>query len=464
MKRKIKKIVAWIDDRSGVSEAFRSLMKHPVPPGSKWGYVFGSATLFCFILQIITGVFLALMYQPSGDKAYQSLQWITHEAPMGRILRGIHYFGASGMIVMAGIHMLRVYLTAAYKFPRELQWISGIVLLLLTLAMGFTGQLMRWDDNGVWSAVVAAEQMGRIPLIGKPLARLLLGGDTLGGQTLSRFFAYHVFMIPALLLLFITFHLWLVLRNGISEPSKAGRPVDPKTYRQWYREALKRDGIPFWPYAAWRDVLFSSATLIVIILLAIIIGPPMLTKVPDPSMVYTTPKPDWYLLWLYALFALMPPQIESFAIFLTPLLVFFLLFAIPFISNKGERSPLKRPWAIVGSVSVIVIIAALLMAGTRADWSANFDAKKLPATIVSSTDSSVIRGSNLFHQKACLFCHKIEKKGGDVGPDLTHVANRMNEIEIRNRIINGSLEMPAYGRSLNRAELDEIVSFLKTRQ
>ena len=161
----------WINDRSGFSEMLKPLMNHPVPPGSKWAYVFGSATLFCFVLQVATGVGLALLYQPSSDKAFQSLQYITYKATMGKTLRGIHFFGASGMIIMAGIHMIRVYLTAAYKYPREMSWISGVVLLILTIGMGFTGQLLRWDNNGVWSAVVAAEQLGRIPFIGKSIAR-----------------------------------------------------------------------------------------------------------------------------------------------------------------------------------------------------------------------------------------------------------------------------------------------------
>src|SRR6478609_6779696 len=187
MKKRLKKIWHWIDDRSGISELIMPMLKHPVPPGSKWSYVFGSATLFCLVLQVVTGVGLALLYQPSSDKAFASLQFITNQAVMGKWLRGLHYFGASGMILMVGIHMLRVYITAAYKYPREMSWISGVVLLLLTVSMGFTGQLLRWDDNGVWSAVVAAEQMGRIPLIGKYIARLLIGGDTLGGQSLSRF-------------------------------------------------------------------------------------------------------------------------------------------------------------------------------------------------------------------------------------------------------------------------------------
>jgi ubiquinol-cytochrome c reductase cytochrome b subunit len=454
----------WINDRSGFTEMLKPLMNHPVPPGSKWAYVFGSATLFCFVLQIATGIGLALLYQPSSDKAFQSLQYITYKATMGKTLRAIHYYGASGMIIMAGIHMLRVYITAAYKYPREMSWISGVILLVLTLGMGFTGQLLRWDDNGVWSAVVAAEQLGRIPLIGKSIARLLLGGDTLGGQSLSRFFSYHVFLFPALIFIFIGFHLWLVMRNGISEPPKAGRLVDPRTYRQWYRNMLKQSGVPFWPYAAWRDAVFSSIIIITIFILAIIFGPPVLTKPPDPSIVITSPKPDWYLLWIYAMFALMPPAIESYIMFFGPILIFILLFSLPFVSNKGERSPLKRPWSIIACAFVIVIIVSLLSVGNRADWSPKFKAKPLTHTSIPSRDTLALAGVVLFQEKACLYCHKINDEGGNVGPDLTHVANRLNEQQMIIRIVNGSKDMPAYGGSLTKDELNHLVAFLKTRK
>lgn len=461
---RFKKAVLWLDDRGGFSEMVKPLLNHPVPPGSKWAYVFGSATLFCFVLQVATGIGLALLYQPSSEGAFQSLQYITHKATMGKTLRGIHYFGASGMIVMVGIHMLRTYITAAYKYPREMSWVSGVVLLLLTVGMGFTGQLLRWDDNGVWSAVVAAEQMGRIPLIGKSLARLLLGGDTLGGQSLSRFFSYHVFLIPALLFAFIGFHLWLVMRNGISEPPKAGRLVDPRTYRQWYQNMLRNSGVPFWPNAAWRDALVGSLLIIALVVLAVLVGPPALTKPPDPSNVMATPQPDWYLLWIYALFALMPPNIESYVMFFGPLLLFFLLFALPFVSNKGERAPIRRPWAIVGSCFVVIVVVSLLFVGNRADWSPDFNAKSLTKVSIPPTDSLALSGAVLFQEKACLYCHRIKGEGGKVGPDLTHVANRLNEEQLIIRIANGARNMPAYGSSLNQEEMNELVAFLKTNK
>jgi len=459
----LKKIWKWIDDRSGFSEIFLPLLRHPVPPGSKWSYVFGSATLFCLVLQVITGIALSLYYQPSSSSAYQSLQYITHQATYGRLLRGIHYFGASMMIIMVSIHMIRVYITASYKYPREMSWISGVFLFLLTILMGFTGQLLRWDSNGVWSSVVAAEQLGRIPFIGKYAARLLIGGDTIGGQSLSRFYSYHVFVIPAFIFLFVGYHIMLVFRNGISEPAKAGRSVDPKQYRKWYKDMLKKEGLPFWPYAAWRDVVFSAATILVIIVLAIIFGAPELTKPPDPAVIYATPKPDWYMLSIFALFALMPAKIESYVIFIGPILSIIVLLALPFFSNKGERSPIRRPWAVFGSICVIVFVFSLFLLGEKSAWSPDFTVKPLSAQSIHSSDTLVVHGADLFYKKGCLYCHRMDGQGGMKGPDLSQVSLRLSTQDMTIRIVNGGVNMPAYGGILNKKELTAIVAFLNRK-
>ncbi|WP_439883303.1 cytochrome b N-terminal domain-containing protein [Pontibacter sp. MBLB2868] len=440
------------------------MLKHPVPPNAKWSYVFGSATLFCFLLQVVTGIGLALLYQPSSEEAYQSLQFITHQATMGKVLRGIHYFGASGMILMVGVHMIRVFITASYKYPREMSWISGVFLLLFTITMGFTGQLLRWDSNGVWSAVVAAEQLGRVPFIGTWLAQLLIGGDTIGAQSLSRFFAFHVFIFPGLIFLFVGFHLQQVLRNGISEPPKAGRMVNPKTYRQWYENLLKKEGVPFWPDAAWRDAIFGSAVILAIVALAVIFGPPELTQPPDPSLVHTVPEPDWYMLAIFALFALMPPEIESWVIFIGPILGITALIALPLLSNKGERSPKRRPWAVVAVVCVVVFMISLLTIGFQAPWSPKFETKPIAEVQAKPQDPVLAHGMSLFYQKGCQYCHQMHGEGGHTGPELSTIGRNWTEQQLQIQIVNGGSDMPAYGGMLTNEELHALVVYLKAQQ
>jgi ubiquinol-cytochrome c reductase cytochrome b subunit len=454
----------WIDDRTGISEFIVPLARHLVPPDSRWSYVFGSATLFSFVLQVITGTTLALMYQPTSGSAYESLKYITYEAPLGALLRGIHYYGASAMILLVGIHMIRVYLTAAYKYPREMSWISGVILLGLTILMGFTGQLLRWDNNGVWSAVVAAEQVGRIPLIGTWMAHFILAGNTLGGATLSRFFAFHVFLIPAFLFGLIGLHVYLVIRNGISEPPVAGRPVDPKTYREWYKNMLKDKGVPFWPNAAWRDMMFGVIVVLVIILLAAFVGPPELLAPPNPANIHSNPRPDWYLLWVFALFALMPRGIESYAIAFGPVIVAIVLFLVPFLYKRGERSPLRRPLSVFLVLFIVTMVATLWREGIKSPWSPNFLARPVSAQVIGDVNEDARNGAGLYYEKGCAYCHSIAGDGGRRGPDLTDVGDRLNADQMTIRIINGGRNMPAFGVTLSNEELRQLVAFLETRK
>jgi ubiquinol-cytochrome c reductase cytochrome b subunit len=454
----------WFEDRTGIPSQVQEFMRHPVPPGTDWRYVLGSATLVAFLLQVLTGTALATIYVPSTSDAYQSLQLITHGAFFGRMLRGMHYFGASAMVILIGAHMARVFLTGSYKFPREWNWLSGAALLFLTLLMAFTGQLLRWDQDGVWSGVIAAEQAARVPLIGTWLAHFILGGPTVGGPTLSRSFATHVFFIPALIFVGVALHIYLVLRNGISEKPALGPTVDRATYRTWYRDLIARRGRPFWPDAAWRDVVAALALVALVIVLAVVVGPKPLGKPPDPTVIQASPRPDWYFLWYFAVLALIPPASEPWVIVLGPLLFGLVLILLPLVANGGRRRLRDRPWAVVIVLAGIAIIAVGSHLGNVAPWSPRFGAQPLEAQVVASTDPHVVRGAALFHDRGCEFCHMIAGQGGERGPDLTHVARRLDRAQIESRILGGSTIMPAYVMTLPHSEVDDLIAFLETRK
>lgn len=455
---------AWrfIDDRTGVSHVVGPLMKHIVPADARWWYVFGSAALCCFIMQVLTGIGLALAYIPSGGEAFQSLRYITEQAPLGSVLRGMHFFGASAMILIAAMHMAQVYLHGAYKYPREMNWMSGVVLLLFTLAMGFTGQLLRWDANGVWSAVVGAEQAARAPIVGPFIAHAILAGDNIGGATLTRFYVLHVFIFPAFIFAGVGVHMWLILRHGISEMPKPGQPVAPATYKRDYEARLEKTGVPFWPTAMWRDAVFSLAVVVGIIACAIAFGPPVLDKPPDPTTLNVNPAPDWYFLFYFAILSMLPANLETWVILGGPLVVILGLLALPLLSNKGERAPSRRPWAVATVIVAVTALVVLTIYGAKSPWSPQFAARPLveqvPATL--GADSP---GARVFFNKGCIYCHDIAGDGGHRGPDLSRVGDRLNEDQLIIRINNGGHNMPAFAGRITRDELTALVAFLKSR-
>jgi len=454
----------WFDDVTGVSRTVGPILTHVVPHArrTRWFYVFGSATLAVFMVQVITGIALSSAYVTGSGQAYDSLRFIT-STPLGRVLRGMHDFGASVMIVLIGIHTIRVYLMGAYKYPRQMNWLTGAGLLLLTLGMAFTGQLLRWDQTGFWTAVVAAEQAGKAPVIGTWLARFVLAGTIPGGATLSRFFSAHVFFIPALMFTLIGAHLYLVLYNGISEPPAAGRPVVPRTYRVWYHRLLERDGVPFWPDAAWRDAVVALGVVLVIAALAITFGPPQLGKPPDPTLVAESPRPDWYFLWYFALLTLIPKWSERWVILLGPLIFGLFLIFLPFVASKGERHPLRRPWSIVIVAFVVGIIFHYSFVGHRAPWAPRMDAPPLPAHVVGVTTGPVADGARVFYDKGCEFCHVVSGYGGIRGPGLSDAGDRLTREQMRTRILTGAENMPSYSGNLTPEQMSALLAFLESR-
>ncbi|MDR3570441.1 MAG: cytochrome b N-terminal domain-containing protein [Syntrophobacteraceae bacterium] len=459
-----KKLFRWLDDRTGLVTLIESIAAHPAAPGVKWKYVFGSAVLTAFILQVVTGIGLLTTYVSSTGGAFESLQYITRKAPLGAFLRGMHYWGASMMVILIVTHLLRVFLMGSFKFPRELNWVTGVLLLAATLAMAFCGQIMRWDQNAVFGLVAAAKMAGHVPLIGPWLARFIIGGDVVGSYTLSRIFDMHVFVLPILLVSLIGLHVHLVLRNGVSEPPVPGRGVDPATYRSTYRDMLRRDGVPFWPTVVLRDFVFALCVVLVVLLLAWVVGPARLDNPPDPSLINAQPRPDWYFWWLFALLALLPHALENYFMVLTPLVIGLVLLSVPLVSNRGERHPGRRPLAVAAVVVILSGIAALTVAGWHEDWSPRVHAPPLTANLIGVSSGPVYEGAMVFNKMGCLFCHTIEGHGGKRGPDLTEIADELTRDQLTLRIMNGAYNMPVFGRILSTEQTENLLDFLATRK
>lgn len=209
----------WLDERIGWRQVWNAIFLRKIPKVN-WLYTLGSATLFVAINQIVTGILLTIYYVPTPDHAYNSVQYITNTVPAGWLIRGLHHWGASAMVVLAVLHMLRVIFYGAYKFPREVTWFSGVVLLLVTIGFGFTGYLLPWDQKAYWATTVGTQIAGTPPLIGDWILRIMRGGEELSAITLARFFGTHVWVLPAILMILLLIHMYLVIRLGISAVPK----------------------------------------------------------------------------------------------------------------------------------------------------------------------------------------------------------------------------------------------------
>jgi ubiquinol-cytochrome c reductase cytochrome b subunit len=460
----MKWVAEWLRDRLGLDPIIDYLSQHKVPASLTtrrgWMYVFGMAVLTAFGVQVITGITLATMYVPSPAYAHESLIYITREASFGAFVRGLHYFGASAMVLFVLVHAAQVYLAAAYKYPREMNWITGVVLLLLVFLMALTGQLLRWDQNGLWTVVVAAKFAARVPLLGPWLGEFILAGPTVGGATLTRFYALHVIVLPLIIVGLVSVHMYLVLYHGISEPPETGRPVNRFTYKRWYQD-LKERGVPYLPDVAWKEGVAGLAVFAGIVLLALVFGPRGPDEPPDPTMVIADPRPDWYLRWYYALLWVKPRGLEAFFMVYAPLLALLLLALLPVFFPTGERSLKRRPWAIgaVGGAGLIFVVLTAI--GLRVPWSPAYETEPLSAQELGVPEGPVSEGARVFHETGCQYCHLVLGRGGTYGPDLTRVAQRLSPPEITVRIVKGFGDMPSYQGVLTTEELEAVMTFLR---
>jgi len=456
----------WFEERTGLAGIIAIPMAHRVPRSTaSWAYVFGSATLILFVMQIATGICLALVYVPSPDQAYQSLEYLNYHAALGWYLRAVHFWGSNAMVLVMTLHMIQVFLWGAHKHPRELTWVAGVFLFLCTLGMAFTGQIMRWDQDAYWGLGIGASITSRIPYAGPALVHVLLGGPIIAARTLSRFFTLHVFVVPGLLIGLVGLHLWLVLWLGINEWPMPGRLVDRATYRKRYEEEVAKDGVAFFPDAARKDMVGMGLIILAVLLCAALFGPNGPNGVPNPTLIDTAPKPDFFFLALYALFALVPPWTEEAIILIGPVVAICLLLAVPFFAGTGEKHWRRRPIAVLGVLLIVLTVVTLATLGLVVPWSPVMDAWSslpTPTKFVKGRTPLELQGALVLQNKQCRNCHALAGQGGQRGPALDDVATRQTTDQLIRQVLQGGGNMPAYGKNLTPAEVTALVGFLET--
>ena len=337
----------WLDDRTGYRALRHHLLDEPLPAGTGWAFTTGSIMLLLIGVQFVTGIGLAMYYVPTPLVAYDSVRFITDTLTLGWLLRGLHFWGASFIVVAAGVHMMRVFFFASYKAPREVTWWSGVVMLLLILAFSLSGYLLPWDQKAYWATTVTINIAAGTPLVGEQVADVLRGGTALGALTLGRWYAAHVFLLPAALIVFIVAHVALMRRHGISGPmtAKAGPPI------------------PFYPWHVIKDTLMMAAIFALLITFAVKF-PAHLDEIANPADASYIPRPDWYFLSLFELLKYFPGPFEPVATMVIPGLVVGFLFALPFLDRGADRRPFSRGrlpitvtmLGIVGGVVALTVV------------------------------------------------------------------------------------------------------------
>ncbi|HLK65634.1 MAG TPA: cytochrome b N-terminal domain-containing protein [Bryobacteraceae bacterium] len=404
MKRHWKNASDWLDNRTGIQTAVRQFLYEEIPASSGWHQVFGSVAVFLFLVQAFTGALLAFNYTPTPGDSYNSLRYILTELTGGRLIRGLHHWGASMMIVVVVLHMVQVFLYGAYKKPREATWMIGVVLLLLTLAYGLTGYLLPWDNRAYWGTVVTTRLAGQAPLLGPYLTRFLGGGDGIGVVTFARFYGLHVLLLPPFTLLLIGVHVFLVRKHGVA-PAPGDELVPKKQ---------------FYPHQVFMDTVAVSIAFAVLFLMAVAVRVP-LEQLADPTDTTYTPRPEWYFLFLFQTLKLFPGALEVVGSVILPGLAVLTLILVPFIDRGKMIKVTQRTVA-----ASVVVLAALGWTALTARAVATTPAASGVVEIDYSAPTDWMQlspeemaGVAYFRQENCIACHVIGEKGTKVGPDLT---------------------------------------------
>ncbi len=343
----------FLNERLPLTE-FSAHLRKPLPKHINLLFSLGSLAMFLLLLQAATGAFLALYYSPSPEHAHNAVTYISEEVPFGSFVRGLHHWGASAMVIIVFLHLLRVVIYSSYKAPRELTWIAGVFLLLVVLGFGFTGYLLPWDEKAYWATVVGVEISSTAPVLGDFVAKVMRGGTEIGAVTLTRFYALHTIWLPWLAFGLVGVHLLLVRYYGSS-----GIPQNPT--EDMSSQSVER-GKPFYPDQVFEDVVGMLILFVVLAAVALSIPVP-LEGIADPTNASHDPRPEWYFLFLFQLLKYFQGPLEIVGTFVIPTVGIVLLLFLPFL-DRSERAVLwKRPVALTVTTVCVAGIAGLTLLG-----------------------------------------------------------------------------------------------------
>ena len=438
----LNRLKEWFDSRTGYRALVDTILHEPLPRGTGWFFTTGSIVTLLIGVQFVTGVGLSMYYVPSPALAYDSVRFIMTTLPLGWMLRGLHFWGASFLVVTTIVHMLRVFMFGSYKAPREVTWISGVLMLLVILGFALSGYLLPWDQKAYWATTVTINVARSTPLMGEYIASLMRGGPDLGALTLGRWFSAHVFLLPMTLVTLIAAHIALMRKHGISGPLR----VTPGT------------GSAFFPWHVVKDTVMMAAVFASLFAVAALVRAP-LDEIANPADANYIPRPEWYFLSLFQVLKYFPGPLEPIATMVVPGIAIGFLLLLPFLDRSSDRYPWSRSRrAFTGA---FVLLGAGVAALTLIGFS---DRPRESQRAISAPSENQAIAMDVFNT-VCFACHKLDGTGGTVGPDLSHVGKSRDAATIR-KIIEDPLnafddsEMPPFEKRLSSDQLDALAQYL----
>jgi ubiquinol-cytochrome c reductase cytochrome b subunit len=421
---------AWLEDRAGLSQLGELFAGGSVPGGASFWHTLGSVAAFLVVLEVLTGIMLAAYYSPSVTDAWASVAYIQDQLALGWFVRGLHSFGSSALVVVAGLHLLQVLLFGAYKAPRELNWIVGLGLLGVTAAFALTGYLLPYDQKGYWAKLVEATIMGRTPVVGHQLQDLVQGGSAFGNITITHVFTAHTYLLPLALGALLAFHIYLFRRHGLT-PRWTLSP-----------EAAARRSVPFWPDQAARNVAAGALVFTIVVIAVVKYHGADLESPADPGSSYLA-RPEWYALPLFQLRMYFEGSLEIIATMVIPGIATAVLVALPFLDRSPNRSPGSRPLVMLGAAAGVLGLGVLsgialrkdardpAFAHARADERDKADTARRLAREGAPPEGglAIYRNDPLYAAREiwdekCGGCHSLSGAGGEKGPDFKGYGSR----------------------------------------